>query len=114
MLPTIERTNEATTGHSMEVNVAGKLSASAIHAADELRALRRDAALPSLGLVDVGMGSRLSFDLAVAVTLADLHRFIAWDRAGRPVGHRRWRQLNSDLERLHRMAVAAPGPQVPA
>jgi hypothetical protein len=77
-------------------------------AADDLRALLRDEALPRLGLVDVGGGSRLAFELAVGATLAELDRLAAWERAGRPVDPGRWRQIGSDLVRLHRMATSAP------
>ena len=85
------------------------ISAQAIHQADELRALLRDEALPNLGIVDVGKGSRLTFALAVAVTLADLTRLTLLADTGHPVGPDRWRQLGEDLERLHRMAITALG-----
>jgi hypothetical protein len=78
--------------------------------ADELQALLRDGALPSLGLVDVGMGSRLAFELAVRVTLADLARLTHLTEAGHAVRADRWTQLRVDIERLHRMAFAAPPP----
>ena len=44
---------------------------------EALRALLLANRLPRLGIVDVGMGSRLSFEAAVRVTLADLARFTA-------------------------------------
>ena len=78
-----------------------------VRAAEELRALLLASRLPRLGLVDVGMGSRLSFEAAVRVTLADLARFTAWEHVGRAVDAERWRQLSEDLERLHQMTVAA-------
>ena len=84
----------------------------AIRAADELRTLRRDEALPRLGLVDLGEGSRLTFQLAVGVVLSDLARFTAWERAGRRVEPRRWQRLSADLVRLHWIAVG--GASVPA
>jgi hypothetical protein len=79
-----------------------------VHAADDLWTLQRDEALPRLGLVDVGGGARLAFDLAVGLTLADLARFKAWERTGRRVEPERWSQLGADLLRLHRMATSAP------
>ena len=85
----------------------GTISARAMRQAGELRTLLRDGALPHLGIVDVGAGSRLSFALAVGVTLADLARFTAWEQAGREVDAARWRQLGDDLERLHRLATSA-------
>jgi hypothetical protein len=81
-----------------------------LHRADELRALLRDGALPSLGIVDVGMGSRLSFELAVRITLADLARLTHLTVAGHAVAADRWKQLSEDIERLHRMAFAEPPP----
>jgi hypothetical protein len=90
------------------------IPAEARDAAMRLEGLLRDDALPPLGLVDVGMGSRLSFELAVRVTLADLRRFTRWERAGRAVATERWRRLGDDLVRLHRMAITPPpafGPQ---
>ncbi len=85
------------------------ISPEAARAAEELRALLRAGGLPRLGAVDVGKGSRLPFESAVRVTLADLARFAAWEHAGRDVAAARWRQLGEDLARLHRMAVAAHG-----
>jgi hypothetical protein len=55
----------------------------------------------------VGKGSRLSFELAVRVTLADLTRFTHSAAAGHGVEASRWHQLGEDLERLHRIAVTA-------
>ena len=83
------------------------ISADATNQAGELRALLRAGALPRLGLVDVGKGSRLAFELAVRVTLTDLARFTALARAGHVVAADRWHQVGDDLDRLHRMAVAA-------
>jgi hypothetical protein len=83
------------------------ISSTAARAADELRALLRDDALPRLGLVDVGKGSRLTFELAVRVTLTDLARLTARANTGHEVVADRWHQLGEDLERLHRMALAA-------
>ena len=83
------------------------IPAEAIEAATRLEGLLRDEALPRLGPVDVGGGARLSFESAVRATLADLHRFTGWERAGRAVPTERWRQLGDDLVRLHRMAVRA-------
>jgi hypothetical protein len=88
--------------------VGHMLSAPSARYASELRTLLEAGALPDRGLVDVGMGARLSFELAVRVTLADLTRFVRWRAAGRVVGADRWRQLSADLERLHAMAVARP------
>lgn len=85
------------------------ISATAIHQADELRALLRAGTLPPLGLVGVGKGSRLRFELAVRVTLNDLARFAASALAGRDVAADRWQQLGEDLDRLHGMAVTALG-----
>jgi hypothetical protein len=79
----------------------------AIRAADGLRTRLRDGALPCVGLVDVGKGSRLSFELAVRVTLSDLVRFTTWGEAGHEVGPDRWQQLGEDLKRLYRTAVMA-------
>ena len=79
-----------------------------LHWADELRALLRDGALPSLGIVDVGMGSRLSFELAVRITLADLARLTHQMDAGHAVAADRWKQVSEDIERLHQMAFAEP------
>jgi hypothetical protein len=76
--------------------------------ADELRALLRDDALPRLGFVDVGKGSRLTFELAVRSTLADLTRLTQMMDAGHVVGADRWRQLGGDIERLHGMAISEP------
>jgi len=84
----------------------------AANAADELRALLRSGDLPRLGLVDVGMGSRLTFELAVRVTLTDLARLTALAHDGHTVEADRWHQLAADLKRLHRMAVQARGPSV--
>ena len=81
-----------------------------LHWADELRALLRDDALPSIGIVDVGMGSRLTFELAVRITLADLARLTHLKDAGHAVAASRWQQLAEDIERLHRMAFAEPPP----
>jgi hypothetical protein len=89
----------------MKVKARATIPSAAIHAADDLRVLLRAGALPRLGLVEVGMGSRLSFELAVSVTLADLVRFAAWEDAGCEVAADRWHQLGDDLERLHRMSV---------
>jgi hypothetical protein len=86
------------------------ISSTATHAADELRALLRDGALPRLGLVDVGQGSRLTFDLAVTATLGDQARLTSRAATGHEVAAERWHQLGEDLERLHRMAVSARGP----
>lgn len=86
------------------------LAPQVLHWADELQALLRDGALPSLGLVDVGMGSRLAFELAVRITLADLARLTHRMDSGQAVGADRWQQLHEDIERLHRMAFAAPPP----
>jgi hypothetical protein len=83
------------------------LASKAIHAANELRALLHDEALPRLGLVDVGKGSRLTFELAVGVTLTDLDRLTARVNAGQVVHAGRWHQLGEDLERLYRMVVTA-------
>lgn len=90
------------------------ISPEAMRAAAELRALLRAGALPRLGLVDVGMGARLSFESAVRVTLADLARFTARHDAGHDVSAARWCQLDEDLERLHRMTTAAHGTGVRA
>jgi len=83
------------------------LSATATVRAGELRALLRAGALPRLGLVDVGLGSRLSFELTVRATLNDLARLAARADAGSAVGPYRRRLLCADLERLHRLAVTA-------
>ena len=83
------------------------LASNALQWADELRPLLRDGALPRLGLVDVGKGSRLSFELAVRVTLTDLARLTARANTGHEVAADRWHQLGEDLERLHRMIIAA-------
>ena len=90
------------------------LSPEAARAAEGLRALLHRGGLPRLGAVDVGKGSRLSFESAVRVTLADLARFTTWERAGRAVDADRWRQLVEDLARLHRMAATAPARRVRA
>ena len=79
-----------------------------LHWADELRALLRDGALPSLGIVDVGMGSRLTFEFAVRITLADLERLTHLMDGGHAVAMDRWQQVSEDIERLHRMAFAEP------
>jgi hypothetical protein len=84
------------------------LSLEAVRVVEVLRALLLKSRLPQLGIVDVGMGSRLSFESAVRVTLADLARFTAWEHVGRDVDADRWCQLSEDLVRLHRMAVGAP------
>ena len=84
------------------------IPAEAVHAADELAGLLHDGRLPWLGLVDVGKGSRLAFELAVRATLADLHRFTTWKHTGHAVAAERWRQLGDDLMRLHRMALTSP------
>ena len=81
----------------------------ATQAADELRALLRDGALPPLGLVDVGLGARLPFEMAVRVTLNDLARLTARADDGRWFDADRWDQIFDDLVRLHRMAITAPG-----
>ena len=60
----------------------------ATRAADELRTLLRDGALPHLGLVDVGLGARLPFEMAVRVTLNDLARLTALADGG--VDTARW------------------------
>ena len=86
------------------------LKSRALHWADELRALLRDGALPRLGIVDVGMGSRLTFELAVRLTLADLARLTHLTDAGHAVETDRWKQLTEDIERLHRMAFTEPPP----
>ena len=83
------------------------LSRLATRQADELRALLQAGALPRLGLVDVGMGSRLAFELAVRSTLYDLARLAARADAGHPVDARRWHRLGEDVERLHRLTIAA-------
>jgi hypothetical protein len=81
--------------------------ARATRAANELSALLRAGALPRLGLVDVGQGSRLTFELAVGVTLTDLDRLTTRVNAGHVVDAGRWHQLGEDLERLYRMAITA-------
>jgi hypothetical protein len=86
------------------------IASEAMHQAGELRALLRDGALPSLGIVDVGKGSRLSFELAVRVTLAELTRLTHVADASHPAGPDRWHQPGDDLERLQRMAFAEPRP----
>jgi hypothetical protein len=86
----------------------------AARAAEELRARLLEDRLPRLGAVDVGKGSRLPFESAVRVILADLARFTAWERAGQDVDADRWHQLGEDLERLHRMAVTIPDRRVHA
>ena len=78
-------------------------------AAVALRALLRAGALPRLGLVDVGGGSRLSFELAVRATLTDLDHVMARAQGDPTVEADRLQQLCEDLDRLHRMAVAARG-----
>ena len=90
------------------------ISADATNQADELRALLRAGVRPRLGLVDVGKGSRLAFELAVRVMLTDLARFTALARGGHVVEADRWHQVGDDLDRLHRMAVAARAGRVRA
>jgi hypothetical protein len=88
------------------------ISPAAVRAAEELRALLFEGRLPDLGAVDVGKGSRLPFESAVRVTLADLARFTAREATGRDVEAERWHQLGEDLKRLHRMAVEAYGSSI--
>jgi hypothetical protein len=78
----------------------------ATRAANELRALLRDDALPNRGLVEVGAGSILAFELAVRATLTNLDFLAARANACHPVDEDRRRQLEEDLTRLHSMAVA--------
>ena len=85
------------------------LSLRAVHTADQLRALRRDGALPPLGVVDVGPGARLGFELAVNTTLSDLDRLVGLARDGRAIDLQRLYRVEEDFARLHRMAVAANG-----
>ena len=91
----------------VQVNPTAPIPPEAVRAADELRALLRSGALPRLGLVDVGGGSRLAFELAVRATLNDLDRLTARARGGQVVEARRWRLLGDDLLRLHGMAAQA-------
>jgi hypothetical protein len=80
----------------------------AIRAANDLRALLRDDVLPHLGLVAVGQGSLLAFELAVRATLNDLARIDARVDSGHRVDAGRRRRLEEDLARLHSMVLAAP------
>jgi hypothetical protein len=84
----------------------------AMHAADELAGRLREGALPRLGFVDVGKGSRLQFEPAVRLTLGDLARFTRWERTGRAVPAERWDQLGADLTRLHRLSRGPQSPRV--
>jgi hypothetical protein len=79
-----------------------------------LQTLLRDDRLPHLGLVDVGKGSRLSFELAVRVTLADLARLGGLPKNDDRIKADRWRRACEDLERLHRMAVVTNRSEVHA
>ena len=89
------------------VNPTAPIPPAAVRAADELRALLRSGALPPLGLVDVGGGSRLAFELAIRATLNDLDRLTARARGGQVIEAHRWRLLGDDLLRLHGMAAQA-------
>jgi hypothetical protein len=71
----------------------------------ELDMLLRAELLSDLGLVDVGGGSHLGFELAVRFTLSELARLAALENDGCRTDPSRWDQLKDDVERLHRLAT---------
>ena len=84
--PTDGRPGAHPCAHGGTVNPTAPIPPEGVRAADELRALLRSGALPRLGLVDVGGGSRLAFELAIRATLNDLDRLTARERGGQVVG----------------------------
>ena len=86
------------------------ITSKALRRAHAPRARLRDGTRPSLGIVHVGNGSRLTFELVVRIALADLTRFTRATDTGREVEADRWQQLSEDLGRLHRMAFEDPRP----
>ena len=81
------------------------LSTRAEHHARALRILLGDGTLTRLSDADVGDGVVLPLDLAATIALSDLDDLTDLVADGIPVDGGRWRQLEADLEHLHRLAT---------